>query len=158
VKRVRVADENTVFQLESREKHLLIHLLELYPRIPAGYQPLSRTAGQDASNQRLLDEALAEERTEKKKAVAELLSDPTRLRQKEDSWLLSLTPAEMEHLLQVLNDIRIGSWVSLGSPETQFAALKEQMSFDFWAMEMAGFFQMNLLGAIEEEGEREGET
>ena len=30
---------------------------------------------------------------------------------------LSLSQADLEWLLQILNDIRVGSWVILGSPE-----------------------------------------
>jgi len=48
-------------------------------------------------------------------------------------------------LLQVLNDVRIGSWIELGSPERPLEALGAKTAPAVWAMEMAGAFQMSLL-------------
>jgi hypothetical protein len=63
----------------------------------------------------------------------------------------------MEWLLQVFNDIRVGSWVLLGSPEDNIeAALVDADSARiFWDMEMAGNFQMQLLAALEGRAEDE---
>ena len=46
-------------------------------------------------------------------------------------------------------DIRIGSWIHLGSPETPLKALNAQTAPDRWAMEMAGSFQMLFLELLE---------
>ena len=139
------------FELAGREKDLLMEIVGLYPRIPAAYQPLSKVAGLEESNQRLLDEALAEEREKNKRQVQALLADPKRLTKNPEGWLLALTPTELEQLLQILNDIRVGSWVSLGSPESRSEVLNEKMAPDFWAMEIAGFFQMRFLEVLEGE-------
>ena len=58
-----------LLQLGKREKHLLFELLKLYPRIPPAHHKLTRSSrlpDQEAS-QKLLDEALAEQRAENKK-------------------------------------------------------------------------------------------
>ena len=100
------------------------------------------------ANQRLLDEALAEQRAENKKQLQALLADPRRFEHTETGARLSLSPAEVEWLLQVLNDIRVGSWVILGSPEEKPAELNAANAPHFLAMEMAGYFQMQLLEAL----------
>lgn len=142
-------DDGLQFEMASREKDLLIQLLRLYPRIPSSYQPLSKAASLEQSSQRLLDEALAETRAQNKKALQSLLTDPQRLRQHGGNWRLTLSGPEVEWLLQVLNDIRVGSWIHLGSPETPFKVLNTATAPDVWAMEMAGSFQMRLLEMLE---------
>jgi hypothetical protein len=64
---------------------------------------------------------------------------------------LALAPAQFEWLLQVLNDIRVGSWVQLGCPELAPARLSELAAknpIPFTAMETSGYFQMALLEAV----------
>ncbi len=152
MKLLRTAKERLIFHLSRREKHVLCDVLKLYPRIPPAHQPLSKAArlpDQEAS-QRLLDEALAEQRAENKKHLLAWLADPRRFEEDQTGCRLSLSASEIEWLLQVLNDIRVGSWVRLGSPEEKLeaAALNNQTAPDFWAMEMSGFFQMNILEAV----------
>jgi hypothetical protein len=43
----------------------------------------------------------------------------------------------------------VGSWVALGSPEGRVQTVDEKTAPYLWAMEMSGFFQMNLLAAVE---------
>ena len=102
-----------------REKRLLPQILKLYPRVPPAHHVLSKSGRlpDREANQRLLDEALAEQRAENKKQLQALLADPRRFEHTETGARLSLSPAEVEWLLQVLNDIRVGSWILLGSPE-----------------------------------------
>jgi hypothetical protein len=151
VKLVRNSTEELVFELGAREKDLLLSVLNLYPRIPSARQPLRRSqslpSGQ--SSQRLLDEALAEQRKQNQQQVQTLLKDPKRLSQHEDAWRLSLSPGEMEWLLQILNDVRIGSWVLLGSPEARLEKVNLETAPHLWAMEMAGSFQMYFLNMLE---------
>jgi hypothetical protein len=133
------------FQLTHREKDLLLHVLGLYPRIPPGHQPLSRGAESEESNQRLLDDALAETRAQNQQELRTLLADPARLRKEGRGWCLTLSSGDFEWLLQVLNDVRVGSWILLGSPETPLEVLNAESAPNLWAMEMAGSFQMRFL-------------
>ena len=141
-----------VFHLGKRDKHFLLELLKLYPRMPSAHQPLSKSApsAQKQSNQELLDEALTEQRAENKKQLEGLLADKERFKETESGCRLSLTPGDVEWLLQVLNDIRVGSWVRLGSPEPklELATLNNLTAPDFWSMEIAGYFQVHLLEAL----------
>ncbi len=149
MKLIRTGKGQLRFQLTPREKELLLNVLQLYPRIPSGYQPLSQSTGREEANQCLLDEALAETRLQNQKELRMLLSDSQRLRQQEGQWQLTLAPVDVGWLLQVLNDIRIGSWIHLGSPATPLKALNAQTAPDLWAMEMAGSFQMRFLELLE---------
>jgi hypothetical protein len=153
VKLIRSSNDNLLFHLGKREKLLLLELLKLYPRIPSGHQSLSKSRNirDREANQRLLDEAMAEQRAECKKQLQAFLADPRRFAEDQTGCRLSLCKSEPEWLLQILNDIRIGSWLSLGSPEPpmEIALLNEQTAPHFWAMEMAGHFQMQLLQAME---------
>jgi hypothetical protein len=147
---IQTSGGRLVFHLEKREKQLLIEVLKLYPRIPPAHQPLSKSRcvpDPDAS-QTLLDEALAEQRQENKKQLEALLAAPYRFRETQAGCHLSLSASELEWILQILNDIRVGSWVRLGSPEKKIKELNERTAPDIWAMELAGSFQMQLLEAV----------
>lgn len=152
MKLIRASANQFQFQLGKREKHFLLETLKLYPRIPSAHQPLSRSGNvpDQEANQHLLDEALAEQRAEHKQKLLAFLNNPERFAEAGSGCVLKLSPAEMEWLLQILNDIRVGSWILLGSPEEKINHLDETTAPHVWAMEMAGLFQMQLLHAWEE--------
>jgi hypothetical protein len=150
VRLLRHNQEQLVFHLGKREKHLLLEILKLYPRVPPAHQPLSKSAQMPdyQASQRLLDDALAEQRVENQKQLQALLAAPRLFQDTQTGSRLSLSPADLEWLLQILNDIRVGSWVRLGSPDEKLGGLNEKNAPDFWAMELAGAFQMQLLQAL----------
>jgi hypothetical protein len=154
VRFVRATKENSVFYLGEREKQLLFQLLKLYPRVPSAHHRLSRgdNSKSNAESQRLIEEALADQCRANKKVVEGLLKDPGRFVQSGSGYHLSLSAGEREWLLEILNDIRVGSWINLGSPEviTEFAEPNARQDLNFWAMELAGFFQMALLRPLED--------
>jgi hypothetical protein len=153
VKLVRSSKTKLFFHLGRREKRLLEQVLKLYPRVPSAHHVLSKSGRlpDREENQRLLDEALAEQRTENRRQLRTLLADPGRFEQTETGCRLWLARSEVEWCLQVLNDVRIGSWVILGSPEGPLQGLDDKTAPHLWAMEMAGHFQMQLLEALEAE-------
>ncbi|HTL18610.1 MAG TPA: hypothetical protein VL793_15340 [Patescibacteria group bacterium] len=147
---IKQAGDHLEFQLSKRERDLMLQVLQFYPQIPAGYQPLSKTAGGSDSNQRLLDEALEEARFQNKTQLQRLLSDSGRFsRSAAGNWHLRLSSAELDWLLQVLNDIRVGSWLKLGSPEKPLHSLNGENAPYIWAMEMSGYFQGGFLEMLE---------
>jgi hypothetical protein len=153
MKLVKATNSRLVFELGQREKRSLPQILKLYPCVPPAHHVLSKSGRlpDGVANQQLLDEALAEQRAENKKRVQALLADPRRFEPAESSARLSLSPVELEWLLQVLNDVRVGSWVILGSPENKPSELNPTTAPHFLAMEMAGYFQMQLLEALQHE-------
>ena len=151
MKLLRVQNNQYLFELEGREKELLILVLRLYPVIPSAHQPVSKSSAPgDNPSQRLLDEALAEQRKENKKLVEGLLGDTHHFSETKDSCRMKLTAEEIEWLLQVLNDVRVGNWILLGSPDEEVwhSEPNKQNAPYVWAMELAGFFQMHLLEAV----------
>lgn len=141
-----------LLHLSNREKELLFNLLELYPQIPPGHFKLSKAGEvpEPEANQRLLDEALAEQRTASRKQLRALLEDPKRFEETPSGFRLRLSEGDVDWLLQVLNDIRIGSWVRLGSPERKvdWKSLKPEKVPLIVSMEMAGHIQMELVSAL----------
>ena len=153
MKLVQATKKRFVFHLGQREQRSLEQLLKRYPCVPPAHHVLSKSGRlPDAKgNQRLLDEALAEQRADSKKRLQALLADPQRFARTETGARLSLSHVEAEWFLQVLNDIRVGSWVILGSPDSRPADLTAENAPYFLTMEMAGHFQMQLLEALEAE-------
>ena len=145
MKLIRASKDKYQIFLTQKEKDLLLMVLRLYPRIPFGYQTLSKAPPKEKADQKLLDDALAESRLENKKALDALLNDPRRVKQENAGWRFILSNGDLEWLLQVLNDVRIGSWIELGSPERPHEALSAKTAPAAWAMEMAGAFQMSFL-------------
>jgi len=125
-------------------------MLRLYPVIPSAHQRLSKKPGAPDESQRLLDEALAEQRKENKKQVEALLADTKRYTETDKGLELNLTATEIEWMLQVLNDVRVGNWILLGSPEEHpRLASDAEMAPRVAAMEIAGGLQMLFLDAIQ---------
>jgi hypothetical protein len=141
------------FEFTRREKELLFEVISLYPLIPAAHHRLSRTPGpRDEENQKLLDESLASHREETRQRVRTLLNNP-RTFQKQGAgyhWLASR--GEMEWLLQVLNDIRVGSWLALGCPRLppaqELPSTPESLAHRR-AMDIAGGFEMIFIAALD---------
>lgn len=139
-----------VFSVTRGEKELLFRILDLYPVIPDDHYRLSRTE-ERPDDEKLLRDALAQEREQHKKRVQTWMQSRAALCERQLSGRLSLKVEEIDWLLRVLNDVRIGSWVALGSPDgasEMFAALNEKTALHFWAMETAGGFQSVLLMAL----------
>ena len=134
------------------ESALFLSLLETDPPASTNPQPLSRSSriADHELNQEMLEDALKGFRKENRRRLRDFLADADRCRKTDDGLVLRLKPADIEWLLQVLNDIRIASWTRLGSPEddmTKFA-LDPETAPHLWAIEIAFSFQVVLLDAI----------
>jgi hypothetical protein len=152
VKFLKAEGDNLVFQLGRREKTLLLELLKLYPLVPPAHHRISSSgdAPAAAGNQQLLDEALTEHRNENKRLLQAMLGEPERFQAAPGGYRFILSPYQLEWLLQVLNDVRVGSWLHLGSPdekEGRRVRLSLQNARYLWAMELSGHFQQALLMA-----------
>lgn len=139
------------FQISSVEKRALFAVISQYPLVPAAHHRLTHTLDRP-SDQELLEESLNEYRRTQRKHVEAMLRTKSRFQVSKGGWRFSLKTPQMEWLLQVLNDVRVGSWLALGSPENpreMLPNLNEQTARRFWMMEAAGLFQSILLGALE---------
>ena len=155
MKLLRRTEQQLVFTLSRLEQEILRDLLGRYPVLRADFQPLSREANpQDPkhqANQQMLVEALAAQKAEHCRMRDQFLAKPDRLRQANRHWELRLETAEVEWLLQVLNDVRVGCWERAGCPEEHHfdqMEVTEQNARDLFLMEMSGFFQHEFLEAL----------
>ena len=94
-------------------------------------------------------------------AAHSFLTNTARFEPNEEDWLLTLTDVEIEWFLQVLNDLRVGSWLALDSPEQDddgsyinFESVTAENVTDIWPMEICGALQYELLKALHEDPER----
>jgi len=154
VKLIKTEGDNLIFQIGKRDQRILLEVLQFYPVVPAKYQPISKNTRAAAveENQRLLETALTEHRLENRKRLEAMLTEPQRFQENEDGYRFTLSAAQMEWLLQVLNDVRVGSWLILGCPDEKHGKpfkLTERNSHYLWAMEMGGYFQSKLLEALD---------
>jgi hypothetical protein len=127
-------------------------ILDLYPLVPGFVQPLSKTANpaEIQADQRLLEESLAAHKQENKKQLFAIINEINRFPANAGVSRFTVSGDQVEGLLQVLNDIRVGSWQKLGSPDAaqkKTIELNEQNARYTWVIEVAGLFQMALLTA-----------
>jgi hypothetical protein len=152
MKFVQANHEGYGFEFNLREKQLFCKVLSLYPLIPSDHHQLSRAAKPaDGENQKLLEESLAAHREEARKMVRSLINNPRSFLARGHSFRWAASRAEMESILQVLNDVRVGSWLALGSPNLQTAknaAATRENEKHYWAMDIAGGFEMIFIAAL----------
>lgn len=153
MKIVRRQKEKLLFEFSHQEKNLLLAILKLFPLVPKAYHRLSKNGeipGHD-ENQRLLEESLDAQQHENRQLLAALLDDAGRFKPCAAGFRFSLARSEIEWLLQVLNDVRLGSWIALGSPdlerEDQLAVTIQTLPH-LQRMELAGRLEMFFLNAI----------
>jgi hypothetical protein len=151
MKLLRASPDRFVFHLGKREQRLLFDTLQLYPLVPPAHHRLAGSGqmADDGEAQRMLDEALADQRRENREQLLALLKDPKHFRETKRGLELTLAPAQMEWLLQVLNDVRVGSWLALGEPEEGSMPVFDEKAGVFWvAMEVCGIYQSVILAAL----------
>ena len=154
MKLIQQDGEAFLFHISKREKGLLFEVLKLYPLIPIAHHRVSRTAAAPVmESQKLLEGALADSTRENKRQLLAMLNRQARLPETDGPHRLTLNPAQMEWLLQVLNDIRVGSWLILGEPDEKKGKpieLNDENARYYAAMEFCGLFQMTLLDAFQQ--------
>lgn len=145
--------ERLVFRMSAREKLLLERLLSFYPlqsEVPAQLSK-KRDARLGEANQ-MLAEAQQEQRSELSGWLSRRLCEGAAFEQAGAGWRLVLDGADTERLLQVLNELRVGSWLKLGRPENLDAVESENASVAMaplhGLMMLTGQFEMVLVHAM----------
>jgi hypothetical protein len=142
-----------IFQINAREEALLLAMLRLYPVLENSHHRISQDPQAAASSeQRLLEESMGQLKAAHRRKVDALFQAPQRFfKDALGERRLVLTPAQLEWLLQVLNDIRVGNWVRLGCPDLEKPApleLSRANTRSLQAMHLCGEFQLALLEAV----------
>jgi hypothetical protein len=151
----RTGDDHFDLRLTTREHRAFCNLLRAYPVTPLAHHRIRRQPASAATKdpeQSLLDEGMSAHKTEWRERVDRFLTGGHRFRQSEGGFRLELTSEEMEWLLQVLNDVRVGCWIKLGCPDPE-AGTTPKLSAELLRllpmMEMAGHFEYALLAALD---------
>jgi hypothetical protein len=151
VRQLKATSRAWTFALTDREREFLLAVLRAYPVLPPDYQPLSRDSADRVSPEdlHLLHDALAEQRGAHQARLRRWLRSGSRFRPCEQEWQFNLARTDLDWMLQVLNDIRVGHWLKLGCPEDIHdpESLLRQDPAAFFYMEAAGMFQMQFLQA-----------
>ncbi len=149
---VEAKDGLFVFRFSKRERALLTLALKQFPVGSGPVGPLSKSGDEEklAEHERSLEEALAEQRAEHKRLVDAFLGEDGRFAEDGKSgFRLRLTNAQMDWLLRVLNEVRVGLWMELGRPhDLAPLALAGQLE-PVVTMEICALFQSRLLAALE---------
>lgn len=153
MRQVSATSKSRAFVLTERERDYFVAVLNAYPVVPQDYQPLSCESADRLSpeDEELLRESLLEHRGGSKARVRSWLRGGARFRQVEDGWQFRLTHLDFNWMMQVLNDVRVGNWLQLGSPDDVHDPI-ELLNRDpsaFFHMEAAGMFQMQFLEATQ---------
>ncbi len=144
---------NFLIEFATEEKLLLLHLLSMYPLVPAAHHRLTKDKKfpRREENQQLLDDALKAQRQQNQQEVLALINEPGRFTDKENASQAAFSRTDLEWLLQVVNDVRIGCWLALGSPgyePKKKIAPNSEGARRAMFMEIAGAFEMFFLGII----------
>lgn len=137
------------YRLNQSEADILLGLVRRFPFTEMHRAKISRSdqSPQAVEREKLLAEALAEHREKLQQQAASLLGGEKWKQAGKDHWL-TLDSASREMLLQLLNDIRIGCWHALGTPEILDLPTLHDSAKNLGyrqLMELAGYFEMSLL-------------
>jgi hypothetical protein len=139
------------FRFEQAEREWFRHVLDLYPA-----QQTALKGAEEVSVDELLEKALAERR-KKLRDDAELFLKAGKLEidpQFNEFWDLTLNAGEVEELLQILNNVRVGLWIRMGKPEPSIEQLmptkpNEEQVRAHMVMHVTAAWQATLMAAVD---------
>jgi len=137
------------YHLAQNEAAVLVGLLKKFPFTKIDPVKISKTDKHPKARERekLLNESLAEHRKELKKLALDLIR-PDKFKRMEKGWFMTLSSENRETMLQILNDIRVGSWRALGEPDDLHSHAPQTSAKDLAyrsLMDLAGYFECSLL-------------
>jgi hypothetical protein len=151
----RDAEGRFFLRLNPREQICFEFMLRLYPLVPEDYHQLSRSGESDPPGQdrleastALLREDIQSQKAHHKRELERLFQDRACYQTDRSGATLKVDPSQIEWLLQVLNDIRVGSWLKLGAPKPRAHSSPRVNASNaryYMAMEFSGLIQMQFL-------------
>jgi hypothetical protein len=139
------------FRFEHAEREWFRHILSLYPVQQAAIRSADDVAAHEA-----LEKALAAQRR-KLTEDAEVFLKAGKLQIDaafNEFWDLTLNADEIEHLLQIMNNVRVGLWIQLGKPEPSIEELmptkpNEEQVRKHMVMHICAAWQATLMAAVD---------
>ena len=151
MKLVKQSGDDLQYALNQNEFDLLCHLLNKFPFTEIVLAKISKTDAnpQSLEREKLLNESMIEHRKELKRQAVNLITG-NKLKKNKIRHLLTLTVEDREIMLQILNDIRVGCWHSLGKPESlelqKLDCSPQELRFHS-LLNLAGYFEHHLIGS-----------
>jgi len=147
-----VDEDHYVWSLSASEKRALIMIVEEFPMLDGSLRPLSSDATPEAAeHNQLLIEALAERRQQMRQDARAILSAEGTFQKQGPKLKLRLKRSEADCLLQIANDVRVGCWTRLGSPDPAsvpwWELIGDNAKFGF-LLDACGVLQMQLIHAL----------
>ena len=156
----RDAHGRFLLRVNLRERICLEAMLELYPLIPADHHQITRSnpavESKHATQAReFLVEDIQAQKARHRAELDRLFQDRARYARDGNGATLRVEPDQVEWLLQVLNDVRVGSWLKLGAPDSRARRplhLNRANARLYMAMELSGLIQVHFLRALAQTG------
>ena len=153
MKFLKATKDNLFFHIHPEGRAALRMLVGHYPVMDASHFELSKFSDPDEieEDREFLQQSLTEEQQINRNQVRAIIADTERFHETEGGFVLRLSLADVELLLQALNDVRIGFWIRLGSPDdgTEMELRSDPESAPLLAtMQVCGFFQGALLDGL----------
>ena len=140
--------------MSRQEIGLLVALIDAYPATPVGRRAvLSRNddSKEAFERQEFLDEAMAEQCRENRAKAQAVLRAPGVVQYSASKGLFTFRTSEAPWLLQIFNEVRVGSWEALGAPEEPKLDENEtdqQVIRSFFLMSVSALFEEVLLSSL----------
>lgn len=158
MKFVRRHGQTLRFELGKRERRLLLHALQLYPQLDVAHQRLTKAEKTERHTEAedLRQEILSDHQRECRQLIGTFIGDKlggTAEVPGSTAFPLALTRAQAEWLLEVLNDVRVGTWVRLGQPDEASllgVTFNAENVARAAAMEYCAYFQSLLLEVLDD--------
>lgn len=143
--------EALTFELDRRERELMVFLLRRYPVLDPAWHQIASPGDRAAltAEQEMLTESMTADQVENRREVERFIERHMNL---DGQGPVRITRLEADWLLRVINDVRVGSWVRLGAPDESAMHTPELAArsvTDYTAMELGGLVQSVLLAALD---------
>ena len=151
MKLVKQTKRGFQYQLSQEEANSLRHLVNQFPFTGLSPAKVSKTDSNAIEREKLLNESMAGHRRELKRQAGDLVS-VDKFKASGSRQLFNINPEERETMLQILNDIRVESWKSLGEPENleiNVVELPKDKIRHYHFMHLSGYFEHHFLNLEE---------
>ena len=150
---LKATKDNLFFHIPPEGKAALRMLVRNYPAMDASHFELSKFSDPEEveEDREFLEQSLSEEQQSNRSRVRAIIADKERFHETEGGFVMRLSLADVELLLQALNDVRIGFWIRLDSPDDglEMELRSDPKSAPLLAtMQVCGFFQGALLDGL----------
>ena len=142
-------------QMEEAEWESFSNLLSQYPLTPADHHSLNSKTNPDPDlkeSDQWLRDSVSNHQTDREIQINKWIQSIKPVdTDAEITYPVPFDPERADWLIEILNDLRVGSWMSLDCPTTEDLTSKSWESKDWpriWTMEASGMYQSILLQAL----------